>query len=184
MAAPALTTAPPTPSLPAAADPLAGLRDWHLPGPVAWWPPAPGWWLVAGLILVALGLGWGLWRRRQRRGAAVRAALNKLADLRLQLAADGDRRRFAAGVSNLLRRLALIRYPRERVAGLTGAAWLGFLDDTGGGGGFSQGPGLVLGDLHYRAPGGAGDAAGSGLDAVALADLAARWVRAHREAAP
>ena len=184
---PSLTTLPPAPAPPAAADPLAGLRDWHLPEPIAWWPLAPGWWLVAGLALVAIGVGWGLWRRRQRRGAAGRAALSRLADLRRELDVGGDRRRFAAGVSTLLRRLALIRYPRERVAGLTGPAWLGFLDATGGGSGFTQGPGQVLGDLHYRAPGGAGgagSASGSAVDTAALADLAAHWIRAHRETAP
>ena len=34
---------------PAAAtpDPLAGLRGYHLPEAVSWWPPGPGWWLLA-----------------------------------------------------------------------------------------------------------------------------------------
>ncbi len=30
------------------------LRDIHLPGSIGWWPPAPGWWLLAGLLLAAL----------------------------------------------------------------------------------------------------------------------------------
>ncbi|MDP7406676.1 MAG: DUF4381 domain-containing protein, partial [SAR324 cluster bacterium] len=27
-------------------DPLAALRDVHLPPAVSWWPPAPGWWII------------------------------------------------------------------------------------------------------------------------------------------
>jgi hypothetical protein len=172
------------------ADPLVGLRDWHLPEPVAWWPPAPGWWLVAALVMIAVVLGWALWRRR-RQGAAVRAALSRLTALNQAFQIGGDQRRFAAEVSQLLRRLALIRYPRERVAGLTGSAWLTFLDATGGGDGFTQGSGRVLADRPYRAPGDpaprAGDAAPTAqldLDPVAVADLATRWIRAQQETTP
>lgn len=30
---------------------LEQLRDIHLPQAVHWWPPAPGWWIVAALVL-------------------------------------------------------------------------------------------------------------------------------------
>jgi len=35
-------------------DPLAELRDIHLPAPVSWWPPAPGWWILSILVLATL----------------------------------------------------------------------------------------------------------------------------------
>lgn len=35
-------------------DPLSQLRDIHLPEPVSWWPPAPGWWILAVIILATL----------------------------------------------------------------------------------------------------------------------------------
>ena len=132
-----------------------------------------------------------LWRGWRRQGAAGRAALRELATLRAQLPAGLDRRNFAAALSVLLRRLALTRFPRERVAGLSGAAWLAFLDATGGGGAFARGPGLVLAELPYQAPGrdpgrpGTRHEAGphAAWDAQALADLAERWIRTNRRAA-
>ena len=181
-----------TPNLAAPAiapDPLAGLRDWHLPDPVPWWPPAPGWWLVAGLALAVCALALHWWLRRRRQGAPARAALGELERLGAGLVADGDERRYAAAVSALLRRLALVRYPREQVAGLTGADWLAFLDRSGGGGGFLQGPGRVLAGVPYRAPGSGSDAGGQEpsdpvLDSAGLARLAADWIRANRRPAP
>jgi hypothetical protein len=156
------------------ADPLAGLRDWHLPDPVSWWPPAPGWWVLAGLALAATLFAVGAWLTRRRRTAPARAALSRLTALRAELRSQGDARRFAAAVSEVLRRLALARFPRERVAGLSGIDWLQFLDSTGGGGGFSTGAGRVLAEVPYRAPGTV-----SGLDTNDLADLAARWIRSN-----
>lgn len=157
-------------------DPLAELRDWHLPDPVAWWPPAPGWWLVAlslGLALVLMARGWRRWRQV---AAIARAAQHELAQLERELAVHGDRRRHLAALSQLLRRLALMRYPRAQVAGLTGDDWLAFLDATGGHGEFSQGVGRVLVESAYR------PASAIAFDPESLAALIRRWVAANTEA--
>jgi len=131
-------------------DPLAQLRGYHLPEPIGWWPPAIGWWLVAALaVLVCLALAVWLLHRR-RRHAARRAARRELRRLQTAHAADGDDLALVRGLSRLLRRYALVRYPRETVAGLSGAEWLGFLDSRIGGDRFCHGPGRVLIDAPYR----------------------------------
>ncbi|HCG70266.1 MAG TPA: DUF4381 domain-containing protein, partial [Gammaproteobacteria bacterium] len=36
-------------------DPLTALKDIYPPVEPHWWPPAPGWWLVAMLLFAVLG---------------------------------------------------------------------------------------------------------------------------------
>jgi hypothetical protein len=98
------------------------LRDIHLPAPVSWWPPATGWWLVLALgvlVLAAVALHrW--WRRRTR---LRRLALAELAVIEQAYARSGDGHACARGLSQLLRRLALVGAGRDAAAA-TGDAWL------------------------------------------------------------
>lgn len=128
------------------------LRDLHLPEAVGWWPPAPGWWLLFGLLLLLLALAARALYRRHRRNAARRLALAELA--RLKSAWDRDRNTavLAARTSDLLRRAMLAYAPRHEVAGLTGHAWLEWLDRGLERQPFSRGPGRNLSDLPYRDP--------------------------------
>ena len=126
-------------------DPLANLRDIYLPPEPAFWPPAPGWWLITLVVLLSLFIfGWLAWRRHQRLRPVI-SALAILADLR-----DQHRRGvapptvLAAQLSALIRRVALWRFADEPVAGLTGSNWLRFLDRVLGDTQFSQGPGRWL----------------------------------------
>jgi hypothetical protein len=109
-------------------DALAGLREYHLPGSLHWWPPAPGWWglaLAAGAL--AIGALWLHRRRRRRRNQAPELALRELAMLREHWIRDGDDMTFLRGVAVLLRRYALARWPADDAAGLTGQAWRDYL---------------------------------------------------------
>jgi len=156
-------------------DPLAALRDYHLPEAVGWWPPAPGWWLLTLLVLLAVLWLSLLLRRRWRRNAATRAARRELEQLRRRLTEDGDSGRFLRELALLLRRFALTRFPRAEVAGLTGRAWLEFLERHSRDGGFLQGVGQVLLTGPYQAA--------PEYDASALALLAEGWIRHNREGA-
>lgn len=145
------------------------LRDVHIPTPPPWWPPAPGWWLLAALLLIALLLGaWWLLRtlHRQRRQRAMLAQLHALEQT---LIADPTPEQLA-GLSAILKRLALLKFPPCEVAALHGTAWLAFLDRTGGDGAFASGAGRVLGDAAYRRR------LGEGLDVRGLMQAVHRWL--------
>lgn len=99
------------------------LRDIHVPA-ASWWPLAPGWWVLAALVLlVALGVAWAL--RRRAGGQPLRVALREIDALEAAHARDGDAAGLAEGASRLLRRVALRVAPD--VAAQTGAAWQAFV---------------------------------------------------------
>ena len=111
-------------------DPLSALHPLRDPALVGWWPPAPGWWLLLGLILLLLiGLALFLWRR-YRRNAYRRLALRQLQAIQVQYRQDGDSSRFITAVNALLKSVALVAYPRRDVASSSGEEWLEFLNGT------------------------------------------------------
>ncbi|MEO8327154.1 MAG: DUF4381 domain-containing protein, partial [Nitrospirota bacterium] len=63
--------------MPTSSSPLQELRDVHLPDPISLWPPAPGWWITFGLVMMG-GMVF-LWiLRNRRRTQARRLAMNEL----------------------------------------------------------------------------------------------------------
>ncbi|MEO8123528.1 MAG: DUF4381 domain-containing protein, partial [Burkholderiales bacterium] len=119
------------------------------PGAPSLWPPAPGWWVLAVLLLVLIAWGVPLLLRRRRIRQQRKRIFAALAALQAGLASERSPEQLSR-IGELLRRLALTRYPRSEVASLSGGPWLRFLDDSGGQGGFSDGPGRVLADGPYR----------------------------------
>lgn len=113
-----------------AADPLQQLRDIHLPAPIGWWPPAPGWWALGAalLLILCVALYWLARRHRQRRYR--RIALRQLDALHARWRQHGDPHLFVEELNRLLKQAALSAFPAQRVAALHGEAWLRFLDGT------------------------------------------------------
>ncbi len=150
---------------------LQNLNDIVLPAPVAWWPLAPGWYVVAAIVLVLIGWltvrRWRRWNRDRYR----REALLALSSIRAGNAGCSLR-----DVPVLLKRAALNAWPRERVAALSGSDWHRFLDETAAMDQFSTGAGKVLDHLAYagsRAP------MPTEADAVNVISAAEFWLKHH-----
>ena len=126
-------------------NPLVNLKDIHLPPPVSFWPPAPGWWILAVLLISSLFFG-GVWfYRLHKKRKPKNEALRILKDLQILYQNSQDEVASLRNLSNLLRRTALTFYDNDVVASLQGSSWLEFLDKTGKTKEFSQGAGKVLG---------------------------------------
>jgi len=161
---------------------LDRLQEISLPEPAAWTPQTVGWYVLAVLVVISL-----LWLARGfvRRWAANRyrrAALAELASIQTRLGGEtgvgteSGPARALAEIPALLKRTALAVFPRAEVAGLSGEAWLGFLDATGRTTDFTSGPGRILADLPYRRTA----AATSADDIRELLSASQRWIRKHR----
>lgn len=106
------------------------LRDIHLPPDIVWWPPAPGWWVVLALAVIALSLLiYYLFSRRTPARRVQGSLPSAVAELdRIEHAYRHDPRALVCELSVLLRRVAISLYGRQAVAGLTGDDWLQLLD--------------------------------------------------------
>jgi ABC-type nickel/cobalt efflux system permease component RcnA len=105
-------------------DPLGALRDIHLPQTGGFWPPAPGWWILALVLILLIGMaGWLVWRRlRKTRG--LRQAKSELADLARTAERSPE---WFSRLNSLLKRAARECYPDTHPEALSGEAWITFL---------------------------------------------------------
>ncbi len=118
------------------------------------------------LLLPAPLLVWRFVPPYQVRVSALRFPFFRRIALKEIAAADND----SVALAEILRRTALVAFPRADVAALHGERWLDFLDRTYGGCGFRNGPGRAVATAPYARFVGPPD----------LAPLAFEWVRGHR----
>lgn len=112
---------------PETAELLAQLRDIHGAQNPAWWPPAPGWWIVAAILLFLVVMGLHrllqILRLRQRRKQWLQA-LQQLAD---NFETNQDAQEFVADINRHMKAVALQSFPRSDCAALQGQAWVAFV---------------------------------------------------------
>ena len=152
-------------------NPLDQLRPNHLPDPIGFWPPATGWWILAGVILAlvtALGyLAIRYWRKNHYR----KLASKKAAGLLENYQQHENPRKFAHDCNRLLKQVALHAYPDQEVASLYGQPWREFLAETGNNPDFLNEKAEALGESRFnpeRTP-----------DITELHSLTLNWIRKH-----
>lgn len=128
------------------------LRDLHLPMMTGWWPLAPGWWLLIALVLLGVALLLRHVYLRWRHNAARRLALHRLACITKEYEGGVSASVLGKELSELTRRAMLAYAPRDAVAGLSGKAWLEWLDSDLDEKLFSEGAGRILESLPYVNP--------------------------------
>lgn len=116
---------------------LAQLADIHLPVAVSPWPPAPGWWVLALLLLVGIVLLVRKYARHIKHLKITRYALAELERCYQDYSnADGSeleqlKLRYINAFNTVIRRVALVHYPQANVASLAGTDWVDFIREKG-----------------------------------------------------
>ncbi|KTD11643.1 hypothetical protein Lgra_1101 [Legionella gratiana] len=152
-------------------DPLAQLKDIHLPTPIGWWPLAPGWYVVIALIvLISIFISYRIYTN-YRHAKAKKHALLLLMNYQKQYEKERNVALASAHISELLRRVALAYYPREEVASLHGEDWLRFLNETGKGIDFNLVRNMLL-DAPFKTD--------QTLDLNPLFNTAQLWIKQRR----
>lgn len=142
------------------------LRDIHLPDAVSWWPLAPGWWLLAVLVVALALLAWHRLSRPGRK--PLRAlSLDELARIRAAVDAGEDGHAALNELAGLLRRILISYRGRDGYADSTGTAWAAQLRELSPAG-FTDADLELLVAARYRREVDA--------DLAALLDACERWI--------
>jgi hypothetical protein len=154
---------------------ITGIESLLPPEPVAFWPPAPGWFILVGIVLAGLIYVFVSAVKKRRYNRYRRLAIQQITLLRIPAGARAG----GAGLRELyvlLKRVALEAFPREEVASLTGDRWVDFLKTSCPGIQLSPGQGWLLGRAGYERE---GDVEVSEEEWRDLLQVAEEWILKH-----
>jgi hypothetical protein len=140
---------------------LDRLHDLALPPEVAWWPLAPGWYVIIAAVLIFLLIlshrTWKTWRANAYRRAALR-----------ELSSAEN----VPAIAELLRRTALATTPRKAVSGMTGTTWFDWLAE--------QTATAMPDTVRHQLANGIYQKSGEGSPVRELRNYAAFWIKNHQ----
>lgn len=156
------------------ADALSELADIRMPGEVSYWPLAPGWWVLAALLLALAVFGAIRMQRRMLLQKRLNSATRELSNARQLLSAAGEsdmanRLIYVNNVNAVLRRVALLHLDHAAVASLSGQAWVSLLRQHDRGGLLTVEMAQILAQGRF--------APRCDVDADALEHMAREWIK-------
>ncbi|MFP6817609.1 MAG: DUF4381 domain-containing protein [Pseudomonadales bacterium] len=132
-------------------DLLQQLRDIHIPADPLWWPPAPGWWLLAAATLLGCLLAVRFVFREYPRRRPIKRTRRLYQALHGRLRAGEITAESYVHQSNeLLKRLLIHGLGIRAARPASDIDWLKMLDEYHGSAAFSDGPGQILGNERFR----------------------------------
>ena len=140
------------------------MHDIVVPDPVAMTPQTDGWWVVLGWSTTIVALSVVKFVQHRRRNRYRREALAELE--RIDTGAESA----ATDIASVIKRAALVAYPRSDVASLYGAAWAEFLVESAGNDSRIERAAPRMAEAPYK----------PGVDAAEIIRPAKRWVKVHR----
>jgi len=108
-------------------DLLSQLRDIHAAAPVAWWPPAPGWWVLALLALVLISWLGKRVLARHRLNRRRKQMLGWIDHLNANIDPRRDPQAYLSTLNRIFKLVALRAFPGEQCAVMNGKDWSGFV---------------------------------------------------------
>ncbi len=145
------------------------------PPPVKFSFDAPGWYVVGGLFVLLLITVVILWYRHYKRNKYRAAALSQLAK-KVELLIPQQQYDALMYESDLLiKRIAMKKYGRSNVAGLTAAQWIAYINQTWREKSFTTEEGQLLNQKIY-----AFDKSISKEEAETFVEKSKRWIKKHR----
>jgi len=108
-------------------DLLSQLRDIHSAAPVPWWPPAPGWWVLALLVLVLLTWAGRRVLARYRLHQRRKQMLGWVDNLNVMIDPKVEPQAYLSMLNRIFKTIAVKAFPGQHCAALNGREWADFL---------------------------------------------------------
>lgn len=133
-------------------DLLSQLRDIHTAPPVHWWPLAPGWWVLALLVLILLVWAGRRGLVRYRNHKRRRQMLGWVDHLNANIDPARNAHEYLSTLNRIFKVVALRAFPDRQCALLNGQEWVDFLAEKMANSGSPESLGVLASGPYDPAP--------------------------------